>query len=65
VAVSEVGSNRFWSTNTDGTPSISYNSDEELHVCSRRGLCDYETGLCECFSGYSGSTCAQRSILGY
>jgi hypothetical protein len=65
VTVSEVGSNRFWSTNTDGTPSISYNSNEELHVCARRGLCDYETGLCECFSGYSGSTCSQRSILGY
>lgn len=65
VTVSEVGSDRFWSVNTDGTPSITYDSDTSLHACSRRGLCDYETGLCECFSGYSGYRCDQRSILGY
>lgn len=65
VEVEEVGSSRFWSVNTDGTPSIAYDSDTNLHACSRRGLCDYETGLCECFSGYSGYKCDQRSILGY
>jgi hypothetical protein len=65
VRVVEVGSNRHWSVETDGTPRIAYNSDQELHACSRRGLCDYETGLCECFSGYSGYKCDQRSILGY
>ena len=65
VVVEEVGSDRFWSVNTDGTPRISYDSDTELHACSRRGLCDYETGLCECFLGYSGYRCDQRSVLGY
>lgn len=65
VEVNEVGSDRYWSVNTDGTPRIDYNSDANMHTCSRRGLCDYETGLCDCFSGYSGYKCNQRSVLGF
>lgn len=25
--------------------------------CSNRGLCDRETGVCQCFTGYSGTAC--------
>lgn len=26
-------------------------------ICSNAGLCDYSSGTCSCFSGYSGTAC--------
>merc|ERR1712046_173935 len=65
VSGGEVGSSRYWHKLIDGTPIISYNSKQDLHDCSRRGLCDFETGTCKCFDGYSGYKCQERSVLGY
>jgi len=65
VTVTQVGSDRKWHKLIDGTPVIAYNHDQELKDCSRRGLCDFETGKCKCFDGYSGYKCQERSVLGY
>jgi len=65
VKISEVGSKRTWHKLIDGTPIIDFDSTTPLYACSRRGLCDYETGECKCFDGYSGFKCQERSVLGY
>lgn len=34
------------------------------HVdCANRGLCDFKTGLCNCFTGSYGSDCSSTSVL--
>ncbi|KAJ8610489.1 hypothetical protein CTAYLR_007768 [Chrysophaeum taylorii] len=36
---------------------------EYVQECSGRGLCDMESGLCECFTGYTNDNCDLQSSL--
>lgn len=52
---------------TGGTVSVAEQTaagaDNEASVCSNRGTCDTETGLCSCISGYKGISCQKQSTF--
>lgn len=45
------------------TPDPTMGNYEYVQQCSGRGLCDTDSGLCECFSGYTNDNCDLQSSL--
>ena len=52
------------SSNGASTSAPVGSSGNKCHVeCSNRGLCDHESGVCNCFAGFYGSACNIQDAL--
>jgi len=47
---------------SDADP-LSFEGNDEGRDCSGRGLCDYGSGTCQCFPGFTGKDCAAVQAL--
>jgi len=48
----------LFNTTASSTAGYQYTSE-----CSGRGLCDYDTGICDCFPGYTSDNCETQNAL--
>merc|ERR1711881_554579 len=66
VTVQDLQLDRVWNKN-DGDVSKMFIGEDivKLDMCSKCGLCDFDTGMCDCFSGYSGIRCDDQNAIAY
>lgn len=46
-----------------GNPGLSVKGTKENAECSNRGICDYKSGSCKCFTGFTTRDCSVQNSL--
>jgi len=67
VVIQDLQPKRTWNP-TDGDSEKKFeilNYVQDLPYCSNRGICDFESGICNCFSGYTGLRCDTQNAVTY
>merc|ERR1712025_743500 len=64
VLVQDLVPKRTWNADDgDSAKEFSKVKVADLPYCSNRGICDFESGICNCFSGYTGLRSTLRTPL--
>lgn len=57
------GATNVWSKDVENSQPYRMPVEEYEHRdCSGRGICDYNTGSCQCFDGFKGTACEEMSL---
>jgi len=66
VVIQNLVASREWNAD-DGDNKMEFSPDKvsALPYCSDRGICDFESGICNCFSGYTGLRCDTQNAVTY
>jgi len=66
IVIQDLVGKRVWNPDDgDSAYEFSKTTVASLPYCSSRGICDFDSGICNCFSGYTGLRCDTQNAVTY